>query len=560
MDRFDLGSHRRPVSTASPEAQRYFDLGLNWCYAFNHEEGLRCFRRALDFDPDCAMAHWGVAYASGPYYNLTWREHGEKEAATAASTACEHLARARSLAGKATGVENELVEAQARRFQAPHAVAPEEYDRWDDDYAVAMRGVYRSHPEDDDVAALFTEALLMRTPRRLWDVKTGAPAEGSDVVEALRVCERSLANAERRGAAPHPAIAHFHIHAVEMSSTPEDATASADALADMCPDAGHLNHMPAHVYFLCGDYEKARIANEKAIAADERYGDYAGQQNYYVTARCHDLHLKTYTAMFEARLEDALTSAARIRELITRDLLELEDRPKLVASAEGYLSMRAHVLVRFGRWRDILAEEPPDDPDLYPVSIPMHHYARGIAQATLRNIAAAEEERRLFREAVERVPPTRYFLNNSARDILAVGEQMFDGELEYHKGNHEQAFAHLRESVRRDDDLAYVEPWAWMHPPRHALAALLLEQGRVEEAEEVYRDDLGLTGAIQRCAQHPDNVWALHGLVECLERRGERDELPGLQRKLTRALVQADVPVTSSCLCRLDVFTPGCCC
>lgn len=172
----------------------------------------------------------------------------------------------------------------------------------------------------------------------------------------------------------------------------------------------------------------------------------------------------------------------------------------------------------------------------------------------------AEEERRCFHDTLQRVPAGRRFLSNTAQDVLAVAGEMLDGELEYHKGRIEEAFAHLRESVRRDDNLGYTEPWAWMHPPRHPLAALLAEQGRYDEAEAVYRDDLGLSGRIQRCTQHPDNVWSLHGLAECLERRGETEELPGVRRKLAAALAKADVPITSSCLCRLSVQPQQSCC
>jgi hypothetical protein len=190
MDRFNLGSHSRPISTVSPEAQRWFDLGLNWCYGFNKAEGAKCFRKALEFDADCLMAHWGIAYASGPFYNFTWRDHGEREARSATSTAFTHLQQARALLAHANDLERRLVEAQAARTQKPHPVEPAEYDRWDDAYAAAMRDVYRSYPEDLDVIALFVEALITRTPRKLWDVQTGKPGANSDVLEALDVCER----------------------------------------------------------------------------------------------------------------------------------------------------------------------------------------------------------------------------------------------------------------------------------------------------------------------------------------------------------------------------------
>jgi tetratricopeptide (TPR) repeat protein len=229
-------------------------------------------------------------------------------------------------------------------------------------------------------------------------------------------------------------------------------------------------------------------------------------------------------------------------------------------SLEGYYSMKTHVMVRFGRWQGIIDEPLADDPDLYPVTTAMQHYAKGIAYATLKQFDPADEECLRFHSSLQRIPRERQFFNNSAQDILAVGAKMLDGELEYHKGNHDAAFAHLRESVRLDDNLEYIEPWAWMHPPRHALAALLMEQGHFDEAEDIYRDDLGLSGRIQRCAQHPNNVWALHGLVECLQRRNEQLELPALRRSLVAALAMADVPITSSCMCRTSVKLAGDCC
>lgn len=560
MDRFDLGSHTMAISSTSAQAQRWFDLGLNWCFGFNKDEGVKCFRKALEFDPECVMAHWGIAYGSGPFYNLTWREHGALEANACTKIAYEHVLRARSLSHGASDRENQLVEALARRFQKPHAVELEEFDRWDDDYAAAMRRVYRNFPDDHDVMVLFVEALITRTPRRLWNVKTGAPAKGSDILEAVEVCERSIELADRQGRKPHPAIVHLHIHAMEMSNHPQLAMRSADELATMCPDAGHMNHMPGHIYVLCGQYEKARLASVRAIRANDMYLAYAGPFTYYTVACCHDLHLMMHTSMFLGRYKDAITAANKTCSLLTKNVLGVKDRPKFTMSLEGYFSMKMHVLVRFGRWQDIIDEPLPDDPGLYLVTTAMHHYAKGVAHASLGNIRRAEEERERFHASLDRIPREHRFFNNPAHDILAVGEKMLDGELEYHKGNHEAAFAHLRESVRRDDNLQYIEPWAWMHPPRHALAALLSEQGHYAEAEQIYRDDLGLSGGIQRCAQHPDNVWSLHGLAECLERRGETEELPVVRKKLASALEMADVPITSSCMCRAKLLASAGCC
>ena len=555
MDRFNLGSHSRTISTPSPDAQRWFDLGLNWCFAFNKSEGVKCFRKALEFDPECVMAHWGVAYGSGPFYNMTWRDHGEEEANTATGIAYEHIRMARNLAHRATALENWLVETLACRVQKPHAVEPEEFDRWDDAYAAELRRVYHQHRDEDDVAALLAEALIIRTPRRLWNVKTGLPAKDSDVLEALEVCERAIGLADRNGLKKHPAIVHLHIHILETSNQPERAAASAAVLATVCPDAGHLNHMPGHVYVLCGEYQKAKIASERAIEANDKYLAYAGAFTPYTTACAHDLLLMMHACMFMGRYEDSIGAADKLQGMLTNEVLSVKGRPRFATSLEGYYSMSVHVMVRFGRWQAIIDAPLPDDPELYPVSTAMHHYAKGVAHASLKRFRDAERERQLFHDSLKRIPSQRKVFNNSARSILAVGEKMLDGELEYHKGNHELAYVHLREAVDRDDNLEYIEPWAWMHPPRHALAALLAEQGHYAEAEEVCRDDLGLSGRIQRCAQHPDNVWALHGLAEALRRRGALEELEIVQRKLAAAMALADVEIRSSCMCRMTVRT-----
>lgn len=559
MDRFNLGHHTRPVSTPSSEAQKWFNIGLNWCYGFNQEEGVKCFLKALEHDPECVMAHWGVAYGSGPFYNNVWRQFSKAEADSATKLAHNHIAQARRFAHTSSALENQLIDALAQRFQKPHCVTPQAFDRWDDDYANAMRKVYQTHKDDHDVAALFAEAMITRTAWQLWDVKTGLPSANSDVLEALDVIERAIAIQDATDAPQHPAILHLHIHATEMSHAPERAMRSADVLSTLCPDAGHMNHMPGHTYVLCGAYEKAKQASERAIRADNMYVEYAGAFNFYTTARCHNLHLMMYTCMFLGQFHPAMAAAEQMCATLSKDVLSVKGRPQLAITMEGYYAMKMHVLVRFGKWHDIVDTPLPDDPVLYCVSTAMHHYAKGVAQAALKNFAAAHKERAQFHQAVARIPENRKFFNNSALATLGVGEKMLEGELAYHQGDHDAAFAHLRESVQRDDNLQYTEPWAWMHPPRHALAALLAERGLFEEAEDVYRTDLGLNGKLQRCAQHPDNVWALHGLVECLRKRADVDELGRLEAKLATALAKTDVLVTSSCLCRAPVASPSCC-
>ena len=547
---FDLGNHQRKISTSSSQAQRLFNQGLKWCYCFNQEEGVKCFHKALQYDPACVMAHWGVAYGSGPFYNYSWCDFSEPQAYKVTSYCYEHIQLGKSFAEGATDLENQLLAALSQRFQKPHSVSLQEFNHWDDSYADAMRSVYQDYPLDHDVMALFAEALMCRTPWKLWDVTRGVPPDGADTYEALTVIEQSIALNKAAGSAQHPAILHLHIHCTEMSDTPERAMDSANRLIDQCPDAGHMQHMPGHIYVLCGNYEKARWVSEMSIDADDKYLDYAGPYNFYTTARCHDLHLMMYACMFLGQFQPAIDAANKMCETLSEEVLRHSDQPQLLHTMEGYYAMKMHVLVRFGRWRNIIDTPLPSDAALYCVSTAMHHYARGVACAALKDFDSAECQKDLFQQSVERIPANRKFFNNLAVETLGVGEKMLDGELEYHRGNVRSAFDHLREAVTRNDKLHYNEPWAWMHPPRHALAALLAEQGHYEEAEDIYRTDLGLNNKLQRCAQHPGNVWSLHGLVECLRVRDERTELSVYEKKLQVALSQSDGSVRSSCLCR----------
>jgi len=550
VNHFNLGSHTKQITTTSDQAQYWFNMGLNWCYGFNQEEGVKCFQKALEYDSKCVMAHWGVAYGAGPFYNYAWCDFDDAEAVSATKLCFDHVNTAISLNAEASELERLLVDALSQRFQKPNPVSQQEFNSWDDAYANAMRDVYRAYPDDHDVAALFAEAMMTRTPWKLWDVSRGVPPDNADTYEALEVVERSIALIDQGGQQQHPAILHLHIHITEMSNEPERAMRSADLLGALCPDAGHLNHMPGHTYVLCGEYEKAKKASEKAIVADDRYLAYAGPYNFYTTARCHDLHLMMYTCMFLGQYQPAMDAAVKMCETLSQDVLRNSQSAQVLHTMEGYYSMKMHVLVRFGRWQEIIDTPLPGDPNLYCASTAMHHYAKGVANAALKKFGAAEQELSLFHASVAGIPENRKFFNNSAQATLSVGEKMLEGELEYHRGNHDIAFEHLRESVRRDDNLEYTEPWAWMHPPRHALAALLVEQGQYNEAEDIYRTDLGLNDRLQRCAQHPDNVWALHGLVECLRQRGDTTELPLYEKKLKAALAKTDGSVKSSCLCR----------
>ncbi|MGC9495941.1 hypothetical protein [Streptomyces sp. WG7] len=559
MDYYDLGTHGRTVTTSSPEAQRWFDRGLVWTYAFHHEEAVACFETAAAADPDCAMAHWGIAYALGPNYNKPWEAFGAEELTRTVDRthAAVELAQEKA-ARSATPVERALVGALRARY--PQARAVEDCSVWNAPYAESMRAVYALAPDDLDVAALHADALMNLTPWQLWDLRTGLPAEGARTLEAKAVLDRALA---AEGGREHPGVLHLYIHLMEMSATPEVALAVADRLRGLVPDAGHLAHMPSHLEVLCGDYRRVVSDNSAAIAADEKYRARAGAMNFYTLYRSHNHHFRIYGAMFLGQYEVALDAAARLEASIPEELLRVES-PPMADWLEGFLAMRVHVLIRFGRWADVLRLPLPADPRLYCVTTAMLHYARGVALSATGKVAEAEAERVLFREAAARVPRTRTLFNNTCADILAIASAMLDGELEYRKGDHAAAFAALERSVELDDNLPYDEPWGWMQPTRHAYGALLLEQGRVAEAEAVYRADLGLDDTLPRALQHPGNVWALHGLHECLARLGKEGEARIVAQQLKLATALADVPVEASCYCRLDTAPAtggagGCC-
>jgi tetratricopeptide (TPR) repeat protein len=308
--------------------------------------------------------------------------------------------------------------------------------------------------------------------------------------------------------------------------------------------------MPTHIDVLCGQYQDVVVSNSRAIVADRKYLAREGPLNFYSTYRVHDYHFKLYGAMFLGQYKPAMEAANELAQTLPEDLLRVES-PPMADWVEGYVGMKMHALIRFGRWREIIDEPLPRDPQLYCMTTALARYAKAVAHAASGNVAAAEVERERFREAVARVPESRRIFNNTCRDILTIAAAMLEGEIDYRRGRHDAAFAHLRKAVELDDHLPYDEPWGWMQPARHALGALLLEQGRLAEAEEVYRADLGLDATLSRPSQHPENVWSLHGFHECLRRQGKRTEAAIIEPRLRLSIARADVPIESSCYCRL---------
>ncbi len=541
MTYFELGSYARKVTAASPEAHLWFNRGLNWMYGFNHEAAIVCFQNAVAADPACVMAHWGIGHAIGPNYNKVWGFFSPGEQAEDLDLA--HKSIAAALARDAAPVERALILALAARF--PDRPDVEDYAPWNDGFADAMRRVHRAFPDDLDVTTIFAEALINRTPWKLWDTARGIPATGSSTAEAQTVMEAAFASTP--AAWDHPGLLHMYIHLMEMSPTPEMALRHGDRLVDLAPDAGHLVHMASHIDVLCGDYHNVVRRNHAAALADAKYFAHAGGENFYTIYRLHNLHFEIYGAMFLAQVTPALTAAdalaAALPDNVVRHLPEL---------FEAFVALKPHVLIRFGRWADILALTFPADAELYSYTTAILHYARAVALANLSRLAEADVERAAFERAKALVQPERMVFNNPCTEVLRVAEQMMLGELAYKSGRRDEGLGHLQQSVKLDDGLLYDEPWGWMQPTRHALGALLMDAGRFPEAEAIYRADLGLDASLPRPSQHPNNVWSLHGLDECLGRRGEAVERSLVHQQLDRAMARAEVPISASCYCRTD--------
>lgn len=547
---FDLGSYHREITTHSTEAQTWFNRGLKWCYAFHHTEAVRCFRKVIELDPTCAMGYWGLAYALGPYYNITWQKMPEPLQKTALAETFAYSRKAQKLVEGTSPVERALIEASLFRFQASEVDNEETFAEWDDAYADAMRDVYARFREDYDVCALTAEALMVRTPWQLWELTSGEPADGADTLEVIEILETALNRAEMQGDARHPGLHHFYIHCMEMSPEPEKALAVSDRLREMIPDAGHLIHMPSHIYVLCGQYAKTIASNVEAVMADDKYLAVDNTPSVFFIYHSHNFHFQVYGALFSGQYKEALRAANAIEARFTDNLLRSTESEFVANFVEWICAVKSHVYIRFGKWDEIIAEPLPHDSDLYAVTTATWHYAKGIAHAVLGHIDQALEQQRLFRAALATMSEERISYQNVSADVLAIGDAMLDGELEYRRGNFAVAFDHLSRSIDLYDNLNYAEPWAWMQPPRHALGALLLEQGHVAEAMQVYRADLGLDDTLQRSSQHPNNIWSLHGYAECCRLLGNEEAYATIEKQLEVAQAVADIEVKASCFCR----------
>ena len=505
-------------------------------FGFNPEEAIRCFEKALSFDGNCAMAHLFIAHCYAPNHN----DPNGLDSAAAREAAVQAVEMTSNRSGEEDW-ERAVIEAQVRRYGTGKSA--EEVRRI---YCDAMRGAYEKFGRENLlVATLFAESLMMLAPWHLWTRPPNVGPAIPETEELVAVLERGL-----EVDPTHPGLCHFYIHTMELSATPEKALPAADVLRTCVPDQGHLLHMPGHIDMWVGQYKEAIETNKVAVASDEKYVRLTGHDNeMYKMYRLHNYHFMVWAAMFDGQFSTAMEYAEVLSGQITPEALRFTQAGTPIGEKylESLYATPWHVLVRFGKWKEILARQMEDDPTMYPGTIATSHYARGIANAVLGQLKEADEERRKFRESLKNEDlKGRYLFHNVMYDpvkkngILDIAEALLDGEVEYHKGNKKVAFEYLRLAVQRDTSLEYDEPWGWMTPARHALGALLLEAGELEEAERVYREDL---------EQYKGNMWSLLGLQQVLARQNRPLEAANTREAFKRASARTDIKVGASCLC-----------
>lgn len=512
-----MGDHHHPITTSDPDAQRYFDQGLVIDFAFNHAESVRSFRAAERLDPECAMCYWGEALALGPNINVTSNgkvvmSDDDRRSAYAA------IRKAQSLADNATGKERDYIDALATRYNGDPATPREPLDTA---YAEAMRELYLKYPDDDDAAALFAESLMNTMP---WDYWLDPANPKPHTVEVLDVLETVLARSPE-----HPMAIHLYIHAVEASSSPGRAEAHADTLADLVPAAGHLVHMPSHIYWRIGRYHDASAANERAAAVDEAYIAACNAQGFYPAAYYpHNIHFLWAASSMEGRSAVAIEAAYKVAENVHYEMVEQ------YPGVEFFKTIPLLALTRFGRWDELLAE--PQPPAQYSFSNAIWHYARATAYARKGELDAARAEH-------QKLAPLRnaddvQFLDTvqyPATMLLEIAEELVLGEIALAGKRSDEAIAHFEKAVRVQDALPYTEPPFWYYPTRHTLGMALLDAGDPAAAEAVYRRDLEL---------YPHNGWAMYGLIESLERQGK--DATAVREHFDAVWSQADVELTAS--------------
>lgn len=509
-----LGNHAFPVSCKGELVQEFFNQGVILAYGFNHAEAGRAFAEVARRAPDCAMAYWGHALVLGPNINAPMNPDDEPKA-------YELVQKALSLKSKATQREQDYIDALAKRYTGKAA----DRKAADAAYADAMRQLANKYADDLDAATMFAESLMDLRPWNYW-TRDGRPYPGTE--EIIAALDKVMAKNPK-----HPGALHYAIHVWEPTKTPERAEAAADALLPLAPAAGHLVHMPGHIYQRVGRYADVIKANRMAIDADEDYITQCRAQGIYPLGYYpHNIHFLWFGATMAGQSQVAIEAAKKTASQIPHEALQ--NLPFL----QGFLVVPYYAMVRFGKWDEILREPKPHYDSLFTRGV--WHYARASAFTGKGQVAEAEKEldalKKIVSDSTLATLPAS-FSANTAADILTIAPEVVVGELAAKKGDFDTAIAHLAKAVRLQDALIYTEPDDWHYPVRHSLGAVLLQAGRAKEAESVYWEDL---------REHPENGWALFGLWQALKAQGKNDEAAAVEKRFGKAWANADVKLTAS--------------
>ena len=563
------------ISCQNDETRKMFILAYGHMLNYNHEEAIACFQKCTELDPKCAMAWWGIAYCLSSNYDWT----------PGLGSGHDPIQQAMALKDECTELEQDLINALSKRHsaEARDAADPSVLNMGNSvelniAFAEAMEPLYEKYNGNLDVTAIYVEALMNLKAWQLWEKNTETgeitPADDNTLL-LVKVLEDAFESSDE--AKVHPALCHLYCHALELSPFPERALPAADVLRTRMPGLGHLVHMPSHIDAWVGQWKEAIDCNIAAVEADDRYVEITGNESqFYKFYRMHNHHFVVWCAMFDGQYETALKYARKAVDTLPAgdansgvQFMLAGVIPMGAIFLESYVTMPWHVMIRFGKWDEILNEPLHSDKDVFPAAIATQHYARGVAYASLGMIQEAEAEQKLFKQALENPALAGRVLHNNLmyQDpsdgpcILLVNDAILDGEIEYRRqylakergenADFTVAFNHLRRGVNLSLNLAYNEPWGQMQPVRHILGALLLEQGEVEEAEEVYRADIELW---------KDNMWGLLGLKLCLEARGDDSgELEQVTALFKERSSRADIIPTRTCFCAQESKDVSCC-
>lgn len=510
----NLGKHTHKISTNNPETQKYFDQGVNLLFGFNHAEAIRSFREAARLDPKCAMCWWGVGFAYGPNINLPMQPDAIKPAWDA-------LQKAQSLKRFASQQERDWIDALSARYSSsPDA----DRSRLDEAFARAMGNLAQKYPNDLDASVFYAEAMMDTQPWVYWEADGVTPkGHGAEIASTLeRVIEREP---------DHPGALHLYIHAVEASTTPERAEPAADRLGALMPDAGHIVHMPSHIFYRVGRYGDAYHANELAALVDEQYIAACKAQGFYPLGYYgHNIHFLWTSAEMEGRYQAALDAARRLLKAT-----EVEKYAAGLPQGQLYILTPVATYLRFGKWNEILAEPMPAAE--FKLDYAMALYARGFAYANMGDIAKAKEARDQIAEIHKKGMPEIEAASIPATQMTEIALHELDGEIARKSGDLDGAIANFRKAQEVELSLPYTEPAYWHRPVSHLLGAALLEAGKPAEAEDVYRKSL---------MHYRRDGWALHGLVLALKAQGKKDDAEKAQKDFESAWQFADVKLTSS--------------